>query len=34
MEIIVNGEKTAIDAMSVLSFLQKIEIDRNGSPLN
>ncbi|GAB7026926.1 sulfur carrier protein ThiS [Geotalea toluenoxydans] len=27
MEIIVNGEKTAIDAMSVLSFLQKIEID-------
>ncbi|ACM19946.1 thiamin biosynthesis sulfur carrier protein [Geotalea daltonii FRC-32] len=27
MEITVNGEKTAIDAMSVLSFLQKIEID-------
>jgi len=27
MEIIVNGEKTTIEEMSVLSFLRKIEID-------
>ncbi|WP_243370516.1 sulfur carrier protein ThiS [Geotalea sp. SG265] len=27
MEITVNGEKTAIEEMSVLSFLQKIDID-------
>lgn len=27
MEITVNGDKTALEEMSVLSFLQKIDID-------